>query len=47
VRDISETFHRELRELDVEFAETSNAMSEGSIPYMVMDPDNTAVSILI
>ncbi|KAK4171830.1 putative lipoxygenase [Triangularia setosa] len=47
VRDISETFHHELRLLDVQFAETSNAMSEGSIPYMVMDPDNTAVSILI
>ncbi|KAK4163830.1 putative lipoxygenase [Cladorrhinum sp. PSN259] len=47
VRDISETFHSDLRDLEVQFAETSNAMSEGSIPYMVMDPDNTAVSILI
>lgn len=47
VRDISERFHDDLRALDVEFTQTSNNMSEGSIPYMVMDPDNTAVSILI
>lgn len=47
VRDISGRFHHELRRLDVQFAKTSNNMSPGSFPYMVMDPDNTAVSILI
>ncbi|KAI8652571.1 Manganese lipoxygenase [Fusarium keratoplasticum] len=47
VRNISEMFYLDLKKLDVEFLVTSKGMDEGSIPYMVMDPDNTAVSILI
>jgi hypothetical protein len=47
VRDISEKFYQELRELEVQFLQTSKAMDDGAIPYMVMDPSNTAVSILI
>ncbi|KAK0612228.1 lipoxygenase [Immersiella caudata] len=47
VAEASKTFYDELRRLDVEFAMHSNEMNEGSIPYSVMDPDNTAVSILI
>ena len=43
----SKAFYDELRRLDVEFAKNSNAMNKNSIPYNVMDPDSTAVSILI
>ncbi len=35
------------RRLDVEFAKHSSAMNRNAIPYNVMDPDTTAVSILI
>ncbi|KAF4466286.1 lipoxygenase 1 [Fusarium albosuccineum] len=47
IRKISEMFYLELKKLEVEFLVTSKGMDEGSIPYMVMDPGNTAVSILI
>ncbi|KAF5123430.1 putative linoleate 9S-lipoxygenase 3 [Metarhizium anisopliae] len=47
IRAISKRFYNELRKLEVEFLATSHAMDDGSIPYMVMDPTNTAVSILI
>ncbi|KAH6953878.1 lipoxygenase [Ilyonectria sp. MPI-CAGE-AT-0026] len=47
IRAISERFYLELKKLEVEFLITSKSMDEGSIPYMVMDPANTAVSILI
>ncbi|KAI0134249.1 lipoxygenase [Xylariales sp. AK1849] len=47
IRVISEKFYQKLSELAKQFYETSKAMDEGSIPYMVMDPGVTAVSILI
>jgi hypothetical protein len=47
IREISEQFYDDLKALAVEFARTSNEMSEGSIPYIVLDPSDTAVSILI
>ncbi|GKU07826.1 lipoxygenase [Fusarium langsethiae] len=47
IRNISELFYLDLKRLEVEFLVTSKGMDEGSIPYMVMDPSNTAVSILI
>ncbi|TDZ62083.1 putative linoleate 9S-lipoxygenase 3 [Colletotrichum trifolii] len=47
VKAVSEQFYDELRELEVEFVVTSMTMDKGSIPYMVMDPSNCAVSILI
>ncbi|KAH6892615.1 lipoxygenase [Thelonectria olida] len=47
IRNISEQFYLELKKLEVEFLITSKGMDAGSIPYMVMDPSNTAVSILI
>ncbi|KAM5344372.1 hypothetical protein ACJ41O_012909 [Fusarium nematophilum] len=47
VRKISEMFYLDLKKLEVEFLITSKGMDEGSVPYMVMDPGNTAVSILI
>jgi hypothetical protein len=47
IRNISELFYLDLKKLEVEFLVTSKGMDEGSIPYMVMDPSNTAVSILI
>ncbi|KAF5658675.1 lipoxygenase 1 [Fusarium heterosporum] len=47
IRNISELFYLDLKKLEVEFLVTSKGMDEGSIPYMVLDPANTAVSILI
>jgi hypothetical protein len=47
IRDVSEVFYRELQVLQKKFFYNSQNMSEGSIPYMVMDPGVTAVSILI
>ncbi|VUC24540.1 unnamed protein product [Clonostachys rosea] len=47
IAEISKEFYEDLQRLDVEFAQTSNNMDKGSVPYMVLDPDNTAVSILI
>ena len=47
VAEASKVFYEELRKLDVDFARHSNEMNADSIPYSVMDPDNTAVSILI
>ncbi|KAK0707938.1 lipoxygenase [Lasiosphaeris hirsuta] len=43
----SKSFYDELKILDVAFTKNSNDMNKDSIPYQVMDPDNTAVSILI
>lgn len=40
-------FYSELKRLIGEFAKHSEEMDEGSIPYIVMDPACTAVSILI
>ncbi|KAK8068101.1 hypothetical protein PG996_007213 [Apiospora saccharicola] len=47
VRDISEMFYLDLCRLAKLFYYNSKAMDEGAIPYMVMDPGMTAVSILI
>ncbi|KAJ6442468.1 cutinase [Purpureocillium lavendulum] len=47
IRAISEQFYLALKKLEIEFLQTSQRMEKGSIPYMVMDPTNTAVSILI
>jgi hypothetical protein len=47
VRDISEMFYLDLCKLAKTFYYNSRGMDEGSIPYMVLDPGNTAVSILI
>ncbi|KAL0933751.1 lipoxygenase 1 [Colletotrichum truncatum] len=47
IQKISEAFYYGLRDLEVEFLVTSRSMDKGSIPYTVMDPVNTAVSILI
>ncbi|KAK6082808.1 lipoxygenase 1 [Seiridium cupressi] len=47
VRDISERFYLKLCKLAKTFYCNSKAMDEGAIPYMVMDPGFTAVSILI
>ncbi|KAH6655409.1 lipoxygenase [Truncatella angustata] len=47
VRDISEMFYLELCRLAKVFYYNSREMDDGAIPYMVMDPANTAVSVLI
>ncbi|KID81294.1 lipoxygenase [Metarhizium guizhouense ARSEF 977] len=47
IGDISEQFYNELKKLQVEFLITSKSMDKNSIPYMVLDPSNTAASILI
>jgi hypothetical protein len=48
IRKISDQLHDDLKnKLGPEFVLTSRGMDQGSIPYMVMDPNVTAVSILI
>lgn len=47
VRDASETLYRDLQGLQKTFFYNSAGMEKGSIPYMVLDPGLTAVSILI
>ncbi|KAL6896495.1 lipoxygenase [Trichoderma evansii] len=47
IRKISGQLHDDLKDLGTEFVLTSQGMDLGSVPYMVMDPNNTAVSILI
>lgn len=47
VRDAAATLYEDLDRLARLFYHHSRAMDEGSIPYMVMDPSTTAVSILI
>lgn len=47
IKAIAEEFYCNLRELIGAFVEHSKQMTEGTIPYMVMDPNSTAVSILI
>jgi hypothetical protein len=47
VKDISEVFYLDLCRLAKEFYYNSRDMGAGSIPYMVLDPGTTAVSILI
>ena len=47
VRDASQALYSELQGLQKTFFNNSAAMDKGSIPYMVLDPGLTAVSILI
>jgi hypothetical protein len=44
---IAEEFYGDLRKLVIAFNENSQAMTRGTVPYVVMDPASTAVSILI
>jgi len=44
---IAEQFYLDLRDLIKRFKDNSDKMTEGTIPYVVMDPESTAVSILI
>lgn len=44
---IAETFYIGLRKLIIAFDDNSRQMTEGTIPYRVMDPHDTAISILI
>ena len=47
VRDVSEAFYLDLCALARRFYYNSVGQDEGAIPYMVLDPNQTAVSILI
>ncbi|KAH7633240.1 lipoxygenase [Sordaria sp. MPI-SDFR-AT-0083] len=47
VAEASERLYQRLRETQTTVWENSRAMEKGSLPYMVLDPGNTAVSILI
>ncbi|KAK5988890.1 putative linoleate 9S-lipoxygenase 4-like protein [Cladobotryum mycophilum] len=47
VRAISNELFENLKKLGEKFIKHSHEMTEGSIPYQVMDPATTAVSILI
>ncbi|KAH6626725.1 lipoxygenase [Chaetomium sp. MPI-SDFR-AT-0129] len=47
VRDASGQLYGDLQKLQRQFHRNSTAMDKGSIPYMVLDPGLTAVSILI
>ncbi|KAK4987243.1 hypothetical protein LTR50_004755 [Elasticomyces elasticus] len=47
VKAISNIFYNDLRNLIIKFNQHSRDMDEGTIPYTVMDPSSTAVSILI
>lgn len=44
---IAETFYIKLRELISVFQDHSEQMTDSTIPYTVMDPNSTAISILI
>ena len=44
---IAQVFYSDLRELKKTFLENSAAMTRNTVPYVVMDPASTAVSILI
>lgn len=47
VKAAAEKLYTDLRKLIGVFEENSKGMSEGTIPYNVMDPNSTAISILI
>ena len=47
VKAAAEKFYEDLRGLSEVFEKNSEEMTEGSIPYNVLDPGSTAVSILI
>jgi len=47
IRDASQTLYTDLQALQKTFFNNSSSMDKGAIPYMVLDPGLTAVSILI
>ena len=47
VKAAAEKFYEDLRRLGEVFERNSEGMTGGSIPYNVLDPGSTAVSILI
>jgi hypothetical protein len=47
IKDAASKFYMGLRALIEQFKQHSDEMSKGSIPYEVMDPNATAISILI
>ncbi|KAI1175013.1 lipoxygenase [Nemania sp. FL0916] len=47
IKDATKKFYVALTGLQKYFYDVAKEMDEGSIPYMVLDPDTTAVSILI
>lgn len=47
IKKNAESFYNDLRELIIKFKQHSDQMTKGTIPYEVMDPNATAVSILI
>jgi hypothetical protein len=47
VKEASARLYADLKRLQTVFYRNSVAMDRGSIPYMVLDPGLTAVSILI
>jgi len=47
ITEASQRFYTELQALQMAFYKNSAAMDKGSVPYMVLDPGLTAVSILI
>lgn len=47
VKAAAEKLYKDLKEMTAIFDQNSKDMTEGSIPYNVLDPGSTAVSILI
>ena len=47
MRDASQTLYTDLQRLQKTFFYNNTGMEKGSIPYMVLDPGLTTVSILI
>ena len=45
--NIARDFYDDLRGMIIMFKQNSDKMTSGTVPYVVMDPDSTAVSILI
>jgi hypothetical protein len=46
-KEIASVFYTNLRKCVIEFNDNSTAVTSGTVPYVVMDPASTAVSILI
>lgn len=47
IRNAAKKFWDDLREFDFLWPEISNSMWDPSVSYNVLDPDDTAVSILL
>jgi hypothetical protein len=47
IKAIAEAFYEDLRDLVGVFEDNSRGMTPGSVPYNVLDPNSTAISILI